>query len=211
MDTVYRTGYHCSLPQVVLTLSWQYHNFYQLILAKGSSELYQSYFVYCRRSLLLTFHIFDISSDSSGPILTKLCMHDPQDKGFQSCTIGGPHKGQVKLKKSSSPKLQCRKLNRLDIQTPQDMQYQSYTNLKDPLKKRLISGPILIKLVIHDPYDYDIDTMQLYGLACWATQGSTRAQKHVKIHIFDISSESSGPILTKLCMHDPQEQGFQSC
>ena len=35
---------------------------------------------------VLTFHIFDISSESSVPILTKLGMHDPLDKGFQICT-----------------------------------------------------------------------------------------------------------------------------
>ena len=35
-----------------------------------------------------TFHIFDISSESSVPILTKLGMHDSYDKGFQSWGAG---------------------------------------------------------------------------------------------------------------------------
>ena len=30
--------------------------------------------------------IFNIPSESSGPILIELDMHDPYDKGFQSCT-----------------------------------------------------------------------------------------------------------------------------
>ena len=54
-------------------------------------ELYQFFFVCHRHSSasVLTVHNFDISSESTWLIMTKLSMHDPLDKGFQSCTNWG--------------------------------------------------------------------------------------------------------------------------
>ena len=48
----------------------------------------------------------------------------------------------------------------------------------------LSSGTIVIKLVIHDPYEKDIFVHIL------------------KIHILEISSESFSPFLTKLSKHE---------
>ena len=48
--------------------------------------------LFLRSVCVLTFHIFDISSETTGPILTKLVMYDPQRKSFHSCTNQGAHK-----------------------------------------------------------------------------------------------------------------------
>ena len=55
------------------------------------------------------------------------------------------------------------------------------------------SGPISIYFVTHDLYDKDIDSCRNSGLDA---SGSTSGQKHVTNNNFDISSETSVPILT---------------
>ena len=58
------------------------------------------------------------------------------------------------------------------------------------------SAPISINFVMnYYLYDKDIDSCTNFKRG-WTPRGSTRGQKHVKIHIFKISSETSVPILT---------------
>ena len=54
---------------------------------------------------------------------------------------------------------------------------------------------------MHDPYDKGIESSITRGAG--PPRGPTSCQKHVKIHIFDIFSESSGPILTQLSILCP--------
>ena len=114
---------------------------------KGSSELYNvpillrpSSFVCLSfvRSSSLSFHIFDISSNSSWPMLTTLCMNDPQEKGFQSCTNWGA-RPLFSQQEDKTP-------NSKNIYTSQDTHYQRCTNLKETLNRLRV---FCVKVHIH--------------------------------------------------------------
>ena len=63
------------------------------------------------------------------------------------------------------------------------------------------------KLVMHDNYNKGIDSCTVGAGPPSVEQGDKNI---LKIHIFDISSVISGPILPKLSMHDHREGGAKS-